>query len=470
MPECVVCCENRALISCKVCDKKTCKICIKRYIEESEKEVATCMHCSTFLTKHTLVDMLGITYVKQVYSKLQKKIRISNHYNTISKYQPYAERTIEIEKTKKEILTLTELLYLEKNKLNLLQKSNEVIKKSYTKKCIIKDCSGFLNNEWICGICEVKICKECHEEIRSDDHECDEDTKKTIKLLNKDTRSCPTCNNGIYKIEGCDQLWCTICHTAFSWKTGIIETGRIHNPHYYNYLRENSPNGEIRREIGDDGGNCDMIITNTYSINTARIYKYATRILQENEYSKFDFMDDLCKIKKIKTISLTFTDLIRHYFHCLNIQQNNNTIMQSLTDKLKNESVNFLLKNIKKNELDIQISNILKKNEILNEKNLVMDTVNTVMKERIYAYYNNYIIRLYNTIFFNPNTKKYNNINKAIYEDISVFYEETYNDFVIMSNEIMKVINFCVEQDRNIQRVYSTKTALDIYPKEKIEF
>jgi hypothetical protein len=38
-----------------------------------------------------------------------------------------------------------------------------------------------------------------------------------------------------------------MCHTAFSWKSGKIET-KIHNPHYYEYMRKQSATGEIPRE------------------------------------------------------------------------------------------------------------------------------------------------------------------------------------------------------------------------------
>ena len=34
-------------------------------------------------------------------------------------------------------------------------------------------------------------------------------------------------------------MWCTACHVTFSWKTGKIETGIIHNPHFYQWQREN---------------------------------------------------------------------------------------------------------------------------------------------------------------------------------------------------------------------------------------
>jgi hypothetical protein len=52
-------------------------------------------------------------------------------------------------------------------------------------------------------------------------------------------------------LRNCDQMWCTSCHTAFSWSTGQVVRGNIHNPHYYEYMRKQGQNAQGPREIGD---------------------------------------------------------------------------------------------------------------------------------------------------------------------------------------------------------------------------
>ena len=53
--------------------------------------------------------------------------------------------------------------------------------------------------------------------------------------------------NDFTLVKNCDQMYCTVCKIAFSWKTGEIENGVIHNPHYFQYqrlLQEQQTEGE----------------------------------------------------------------------------------------------------------------------------------------------------------------------------------------------------------------------------------
>jgi hypothetical protein len=100
-------------------------------------------------------------------------------------------------------------------------------------------------------MCENWACPECHEvkgPNKDTPHTCNPDNVATAQLLAKDSRNCPKCAAMIFKINGCDQMYCTQCHTAFSWKTGRVETGNIHNPHYYEYARLR---GTLARNPGD---------------------------------------------------------------------------------------------------------------------------------------------------------------------------------------------------------------------------
>jgi hypothetical protein len=146
------------------------------------------------------------------------------------------------------------LLSHEKNKknaqiaaLNYLQVDSKREARKFVRACPQDNCKGFLSTAWKCGVCEKRTCPDCHEP-KDEDHVCKKECIETAQLLARDTKTCPKCAALIFKIEGCDQMWCTQCTTAFSWRTGQIEVGRIHNPHYYDYQRNT---GRAQREVGD---------------------------------------------------------------------------------------------------------------------------------------------------------------------------------------------------------------------------
>ena len=121
---------------------------------------------------------------------------------------------------------------------------------SFTYPCPLGDCEGFMDSHGNCPSCKKKICMKCETE-EGENHECDPSLVETVHMLRRTSRPCPKCSVPIHKTDGCDQMWCTQCHTTFSYRTGIIHEGRTHNPEYYRWLRENN-NGVVPREPGDN--------------------------------------------------------------------------------------------------------------------------------------------------------------------------------------------------------------------------
>ena len=109
---------------------------------------------------------------------------------------------------------------------------------TFVGKCPKAECMGFVDLEYTCGLCKVEVCKECMEPKAATHaaHACNPDTVLNVKAMRKEAKPCPKCAAMISKIDGCDQMWCTQCHTAFSWRTGEEET-LVHNPHFYEWMR-----------------------------------------------------------------------------------------------------------------------------------------------------------------------------------------------------------------------------------------
>jgi len=164
----------------------------------------------------------------------------------------YQEKLNAIFSQIKELKKARIALDIEYGKTTANNKSENVVVNKFIQKCSKENCRGFINEDWVCGLCEGVTCKKCCCFLEDDTHVCSEADIATATLLKKETKPCPKCATLIYKIDGCDQMWCTQCKTAFDWKTGELYLKNIHNPHFYEWLRSQvPPNQEIPRHPGD---------------------------------------------------------------------------------------------------------------------------------------------------------------------------------------------------------------------------
>lgn len=157
----------------------------------------------------------------------------------------------------------TEIYNIEKNRKLGAAKEEEieiVFKCSYFNKRADKECSGSVarvirNNKvhFTCVLCESEYCTKCGELLSDDvEHKCDESNVESFTTIINETKLCPKCNTRIYKISGCEQMFCTNCHTGFSWNTGKIITGNFHNPHRIEWLRNRqTTNDEVQQNANE---------------------------------------------------------------------------------------------------------------------------------------------------------------------------------------------------------------------------
>ena len=153
-------------------------------------------------------------------------------------------------------------------------------------RCIDQSCRGFvMMSNWKCGVCEKKVCEKClEEEVSNEAHICDESAIESTRLIMNSTKPCPNCGTRIHRVSGCPQMWCTNCNTAFNYNSGLADTGPVHNPHYFEYLRNN--NNAFSQEIPQmDIHNCAFINQSTFlhRLHAFRRNGYITL----DEYSKY---------------------------------------------------------------------------------------------------------------------------------------------------------------------------------------
>lgn len=401
MKDCSICCEpfnksNRCKIECKTCESKdviACQSCAKRYILDQPND-PSCMICKVEWDVEFLSKNFTKTFVNKELKNHRENFLLEKQIAMLPETQEYAERLklinglqkqkeinlIRKRKLQTEIHKLTmDIRQIDSTIYDVINNNNETMNKSkieFTFKCPIECCNGFLNNKFECGICDNKICKHCME-IKEEGHECDEEKKETVKLLRQDTKPCPKCGQLIHKLpNGCDQMYCIKCHTAFSWRTGQLDRGNIHNPEYYRWMRENNQNIP-RNPLDIRHDPCGNNIIN-YNELLRILRNYFPLIENRPVWAQSRppaFIDQKQTIKII--------NMHRMVHHIDMINQNYRNFMNNEDNTLRNWRADYILSKLTKTEFKRKLQMNEKKNNKEKKLNDIWNVVRFVLIEYI---------------------------------------------------------------------------------------
>ena len=284
------------------CEFEACKACVRKYILGTTAD-PNCMQCNKAWSDKFLVQHLKAAFMRKEYKLHRTELLVQQQLSRLPETMAAAEREKqeesltrvlnelqrqkyhaekqkkelrydslhkckskeEIEIKKEEINGVKETIALlnvnidqARHNLHIHREGGNVIGeekkegRKFIMPCGNTECRGYLSTQYKCDLCEHHTCAKCFEHIglikEEGAHTCKPENIESAEYIKKQSKPCPCCGTRISKIDGCDQMWCTQCHKAFSWNTGKIVTGPVHNPHFFQYQREH---GGLARNPAD---------------------------------------------------------------------------------------------------------------------------------------------------------------------------------------------------------------------------
>ena len=272
--------SRRTKVTCSACQNIYCLECFKHYLCQIQDPA--CMYCKVQLSVGFLHTYLSAHWMKTIYNQHRQDLILGIEKSRMGEIQEVVEQIVECQSKRKiqdeELLKINQQIQLlEQVRKDILVEEGRLQsqitnlytgrvkpkpsdKKSFVKRCVANNCDGYLSSQWKCSKCECWVCRECHEpkQTREDQHHiCNPDQMKSVDALKKLTKPCPNCQAPIQKSEGCYQMWCTNCQTAFDWTRGTIinsPSRNFHNPHYNDWINRNPIEGAgCQRNDGECG-------------------------------------------------------------------------------------------------------------------------------------------------------------------------------------------------------------------------
>ena len=259
-PTCPCCCDAytakvRVAVRCVACDYAPCVRCAKTFLLASLTDPC-CMNCRNHWSRAFIDDNFTASWRSNELKKHREQVLFDRERSLLPATQPLVERAAErmlLEEKKRQAFNAkleAHRAYLRASQLwsdaindlhnfdrGRSQPQGEQQRREFVAACPTEDCRGFLSSQYRCGTCLNTFCAHCRV-LKSETHVCDPELVSTLRAIAKDSRACPGCGTAISRVSGCDQMWCINCDVAFSYASGERIQGVIHNPHYFERLRQ----------------------------------------------------------------------------------------------------------------------------------------------------------------------------------------------------------------------------------------
>ena len=275
--QCNICCENfnqslHAKVTCEHTDClfDACKTCVRTYLVGTTTD-PSCMNCKKPWSDQFLVSNLNRAFCEKEYKKHRKGLLVEREISKLPETMILAEREKKVDREEVKLTNINKEISALNAQLRTLQMASRSIRdniihikqgtdengaapeterRKFIMACPSEQCRGYLSTQYKCELCENYTCPDCLEIIgpsKTDPHTCNPDNVTSAEFIKKDTKPCPQCGTRIHKISGCDQMWCTECRVAFNYRTLKIDVGgNVHNPHYYEYMRQQNNGNAVR--------------------------------------------------------------------------------------------------------------------------------------------------------------------------------------------------------------------------------
>lgn len=252
--DCAICANKsicaKKIMSCGKCNTHQCFVCVREYHKTSS--AIECMACKNKWGRSFVVRNFNKMTANYLLVQKTRDLLLSRQKALVPFSGRLVERVLHRRACDKRIIEINK-------QLGKADKANDFVKvrllllhlaeiaaareqsatsnrgNEHTMPCPVKGCSGVLVDHQ-CLSCSRETCRLCWEPKQVEAHNCNPDTVATVAELKTTTKPCPGCATPIFKINGCDQMWCPKCNVFFAWDTLKI-TKAAHNPEHVDYTR-----------------------------------------------------------------------------------------------------------------------------------------------------------------------------------------------------------------------------------------